>query len=370
MKFRIGREEWLGGLQAALGAVDRKQAVPILGNFLVRAREGEVVVWGTDLEVEVRAAVSAEVLEEGETTVPGRKLWEIWRNLPGGSLAEVTTGAGRATFKVGSSRFTLSTLEAEAFPATEEFEASVAFRVPGEELRAAMEGTQFAMAQQDVRFYLNGLLLETRGKAVRVVGTDGHRLALCEMELGGVEWQELHQAIMPRKAVNEMLRLASVGEAEVLVEVGSQSLRATAGGLRLVARLVEGRYPEYERVIPDREVWDKHVVVDREALRQALVRAAILANERYRAVRLSLQAGRVRIQAENAEREEAEEEVDVEYQGGSLDIGFNVTYLVDALSAVRGERVRLYLQDENSSCLVEGEGAARRCRYVVMPMRL
>ena len=369
MKFRISREDWLPGLQLVLGAVDRKQAVPILGNILVRAGEGEVTVAGTDLELEVRSRTAAVVEQEGETTVPARKLWDIWRNLPGGAVGEVSMSGSRVTLKAGGGRFSLATLSAEGFPTLQPFEIGLSVEVPTERLREVLERTSFAMAQQDVRFYLNGLLLEVHEGLVRVVATDGHRLALCETAAVTRADEVPRQVILPRRAALELVRILAGGESRVVLEVGPQALRATVGDIRLVTRLVEGRFPEYERVVPDPQVWDKHVVVDREDLRQALIRAAILANERYRAVRLCASKGRLVIQSENAEKEEAEEELLAEYGGPRIEIGFNVAYLVDAVTAAGGEQVRIALQDEGSSCLIDTVGELG-CRYVVMPMRL
>jgi DNA polymerase-3 subunit beta len=373
MKFRIAREEWLPVLQVVLGAVDRKQAVPILGNVLVSAERGEVLTTGTDLEIEVRAVAAAEVEREGRSTVTARKLWEIWRNLPAGAAVEIAATDSRVSLKAGSARFTLAALDPAGFPASQDFEAVVRFELPAERLRELVERTHFAMAQQDVRYYLNGLLFETReGGRLRLVGTDGHRLAICEtqVEADRLPAEGPHQAILPRKGVLELLRLGTEPGERVRVEIGAQALRVSAGLTRLSSRLVEGRFPEYERVVPDPAVWNRHVVAEREPLRQGLVRAAILANERYRAVRLNLEAGRLRIQAENAEQEEAVEELAVEYEGTPIEIGFNVGYLVDAIAAVRSERVRMCLQDEGSSCLIDGYEGSEGCRYVVMPMRL
>lgn len=368
MKLSIAREAWLPALQVALGAVDRKQAVPILGNLLIRAVKDQVLVWGTDLEVEVRAVSPAEVQVEGATTIPARKLWEIWRSLPVGAVAEIAVSAGRATIRSGATRFTLATLDPEAFPIGQDFEPLLSVSLPAAEFKGVLEGVHFAMAQQDVRYYLNGLLLEAGDGRLRAVATDGHRLACCDTSIAGCAG-EAQQAIVPRKAVGELLRLAAADGERASVEVGVQSLRVSVGDVRLTARLVEGRFPEYERVIPDPEVWDKHVFVGREDFRQALSRASILANERYRAVRLSVTKGRLGIQSENAEREQVDEELEVEYEGLPLVIGFNVTYLIDAVSAIPDERVRLCLNDENSSCLLMAESGAA-CRYVVMPMRL
>jgi DNA polymerase-3 subunit beta len=370
MRFKISKESWLPALQSVMGAVDRKQAIPVLGNVLVEAEGSDVLVCATDLEVEIRARAPAEVLEGGRSTLPARKLWEIWRNLPSGGVGEVSVSGGRATLKVGRSRFGLATLPAEGFPGSPELESKVSFRLPMGRLRRLMEGTHFAMAQQDVRYYLNGLLLEVGEGRLRAVGTDGHRLALCEEEVEGLAvGVEPQQAIVPRKGVMEVLRLLADLDETVEVELGAQIVRVSSGSARLTSRLVEARFPEYERVIPDPSVWDKHVVVGREVLRQGLVRAGILANERYRAVRLTLGQGRLGLWAENTEREQAEDEVEAEYEGPRLEIGFNIAYLVDALSAIEDEKVRICFSDENSSCLLQGAGDSG-CRYVVMPMRL
>ena len=368
MKLTIAREAWLSALQMAYGAVDRKQAVPILGNLLIEATPGKVAVWGTDLEIEVSATASADVQVEGKTTIPARKLWEIWRSLPPGSVAEISAAGGRATIRSGPTRFSLTTLEPEWFPLTQGFEALVTVTLPATELKTLLERVHFAMAQQDVRYYLNGLLLEVGEGRLRAVGADGHRLALCDAKLVGNQG-EILQAIVPRKAVGEVMRLGYGEAQEATLEIGAQALRVTTGDLRLVARLIEGRFPEYQRVIPDPEVWDKHVLVEREELRQALSRAAILANERYRSVRLSVTSGRLGIQSENAEHEQVEEDLEVDYEGPPIVIGFNVGYLIDAVSAIPGERVRLCLNDDNSSSLLLAE-TETACRYVVMPMRL
>jgi DNA polymerase-3 subunit beta len=223
------------------------------------------------------------------------------------------------------------------------------------------------MAHQDVRYYLNGLLFDMGDGTLRAVATDGHRLAIAEMPIAGVE--AARQVIVPRKGISELLRLLGGGEEEVRIDVGSNAIRMTLPEVRLTSKLIDGKFPDYRRVVPTEEASDKQVVVDRELLRQALARAAILSNDKYRAIRLTLEPNRLRVVANNPEQEEAEDEVEVVYDGESLEIGFNVSYLIDALSALPGEEAMLHLGDASSSCLITPKGEGD-CQYVVMPMRL
>ncbi len=369
MKIYINRDALLKPLQIVSGAVERRHTLPILGNVLIQALDGEVSFVATDMEVELVARTRDVRCDAGEATVPARKLMDICRALPSEAEVEMEVSEGRARIRSGRSRFSLATLPASDFPSTEVVGEEGGFALPGHVLKGLLEHTQFAMAQQDVRYYLNGLLLESRGPGLRAVATDGHRLALCEVPVDGEALGEGVQIIVPRKGVLELVRLLADSAEVVKVTVGSQAVQVVVGDVRLTSKLVDGRFPDYERVVPDAEACDKHVVADREALRQGLQRAAILANEKYRAVRVSLSDGLLRVLAHNPEQEEAEEEVEVTYAGGALEIGFNVSYLIDALSAIGGHQVRLDLSDGNSSCLIRSvEGSA--CEYVVMPMRL
>jgi len=264
------------------------------------------------------------------------------------------------------SRFTLSTLPAAEFPTVDEINAEQTLQVPVKDLKRLLEKTHFSMAQQDVRYYLNGMLLETSAKLLRSVATDGHRLALCEIDLpsGGKPGQ---QVIVPRKGVLELQRILAADDAIAEVSVGSNHFRVEIGEIRLTSKLIDGRFPEYGRVIPNNP--PRIVKAVRDDLRQALQRAAILSNEKYRGIRFALNTGVLTIQAHNPEQEEAEEEVEVGYEGGELEIGFNVNYLLDALAAVEGGEVSIGLTDGNSSCLITSVTDAG-ARFVVMPMRL
>ncbi len=364
MKITASREDILGPLQSVIGVVERRQTMPILANVLLSARDNRLSVTGTDLEVELVATHEASVQQAGEVTLPGRKLLDIFRALPEASSVSLATEGERATLRAGRSRFTLSSLPASEFPVVEEIGAQQQLAIPQSALRQLIDKTHFSMAQQDVRYYLNGMLLETDGNVLRAVATDGHRLALCETALDA--GAKPSQVIVPRKGVLELQRLlGSSGTLELAI--GTNHVRASIGDIRFTSKLIDGRFPEYGRVVPLHP--SKRVEGDREQLRQSFQRTAILSNEKYRGIRLSVAPGLLTIQAHNPEQEEAEDQVEVSYQGEELEIGFNVTYLLDALTALESERVEICLTDPNSSCLVQAPGAAN-AKYVVMPMRL
>ena len=365
MKFSAEREAILKPLQAVIGVVERRQTMPILSNVLLKAADGTLAVTATDLEVELVAEGSVDVLDPGEITVPGRKLHDIFRALPEGAHVDVTQSGDRVTIKAGRSRFTLSSLQAVDFPSTDGVDADQEISLPFAELRRLIDNTHFSMAQQDVRYYLNGLLLETEGNILRAVATDGHRLALSEYTLDKPAAHD-GQIIVPRKGVLELNRLLS-GDGEVKLVFGANHLRVQLPGTRLTTKLIDGRFPEYGRVIPKKST--NVVLADRSALKSALQRAAILSNEKYRGVRLELSENSLVMQANNPEQEEAEEALEVEYSGEAMEIGFNVTYLMDALTAVDADVVQLGLLDSNSSCLITKVGE-EQTKFVVMPMRL
>ena len=366
MKFKIQREALLKPLQQIIGVVERRQTLPVLGNILVQANERGLTLTATDLEVELVAKVDLDVGGGGETTLPARKLLDICRTLPDEAWLEISVEQDRASVRSGKSRFTLATLPASDFPVIEELKSVQAFELPQKDLKELIERTHFSMAQQDVRYYLNGLMLELDRKGLRSVATDGHRLAMCEMAANtGVS--ESQQVIVPRKGVQELLRLLESEAGEVQIQLGSNHIRVSTPEIRFTSKLIDGRFPDYHRVMP--KACDKQIQAERGQLRQALARTSILSNEKYRGIRLSLDKNILKIQAHNPEQEEAEEELEVQYGGELLEIGFNVTYLLDALGALPGEDVRILLSDANSSCLIE-EGQRGHCKYVVMPMRL
>jgi DNA polymerase-3 subunit beta len=365
MKFTAAREAILKPLQTVVGVVERRQTMPILSNVLLTAEGKKLSMTATDLEVEMVADGEVKVETGGEITVPGRKLHDICRAIPENAAVEISLTGERLTVKAGRSRFTLSTLRAADFPTVEEIAAKQTLRLARKDLRRLVDKTHFSMAQQDVRYYLNGLLLETEKKKLRAVATDGHRLALSEIELATVTTRE-EQMIVPRKGVLELNRLLD-GDGEVELTLGTNHIRAQFDGVRLTSKLIDGRFPEYSRVIPHQP---KNVMsADRTLLRQALQRTAILSNEKYRGVRLELSPNSVVLQANNPEQEEAVETLEVQYSGDAMEIGFNVNYLLDALAAVDSDQVELGVTDSNSSCLIREPGKDAT-KFVVMPMRL
>ena len=365
MKLTASREALLKPLQAVIGVVERRQTMPILANVLLVAKDGQVAVTATDLEVELVATTEVEVGAAGEVTVPGRKLLDICRALPDGAEVSISLSGEKLSVKSGRSKFSLMTLPAAEFPTVEDINAGQTLTVSQATLAKLLEKTHFSMAQQDVRYYLNGLLLETGKKHLRAVATDGHRLALCEVELDDKKMPE-QQVIVPRKGVLELQRLMGE-EGDLEIELGNNHIRIQLEGIRFTSKLIDGRFPEYERVIPKESA--NELTADRGAFRGALQRTAILSNEKYRGIRLVIRDSGVVLQAHNPEQEEAEEELEVEYSGEDIEIGFNVNYLLDALGAVESDQVTLSVQDSNSSCLIRQPGN-EDCTFVVMPMRL
>ena len=365
MKLTAAREDLLTPLQSVIGVVERRQTMPVLANVLLSARENRLNITGTDLEVELVASSMVNVQQGGDITIPGRKLLDIFRSLPEQASVTLSTEGERMSIKAGRSRFTLSTLPAAEFPLVEEINAQQTLTVAQAEFRRLIDKTHFSMAQQDVRYYLNGLLLETEGSALRAVATDGHRLALCEMTLED-RAKSNQQVIVPRKGVLELQRILG-SEGKIELAIGTNHVRAQIGTIRFTSKLIDGRFPEYGRVIPASPA--RKVEADRELLRQALQRTAILSNEKYRGIRLTARPDLLVIQAHNPEQEEAEDQVEVTYQGEEVEIGFNVNYLLDALGAIETDKVEIGLTDSNSSCLIHAPGTTQT-RYVVMPMRL
>ncbi len=366
MQFEIDRDSLLRPLQAVIGVVERRQTLPVLANVLLEIGDGRLAVTATDLEVELRAQVDLEAGEPGQVTVPARKLMDIVRNLPDDSRVTVTRESERVVVRAGRSRFALTTLPAEDFPTVDQVEASHRVSVPQAQLRWLIEKTHFAMALQDVRYYLNGLLVELAPQHLRAVATDGHRLAMAELA-PNLDLEEPTQVIVPRKGIQEMLRLLDSSEDPVELVLGTGHVQVTLPEIRFTSKLIDGRFPDYQRVIPAED--GPSAQVDRETLRKALVRASILSNEKYRGVRFGFEPEQLRIQSNNPEQEEAEEEIPASFDGDAIEIGFNASYMLDALAAIDEPSVTVYVRDGSSSALVLGE-KGRDARYVVMPMRL
>ncbi len=364
--MKATRETLLKPLQMIAGVVERRQTLPILGNVLVRVNGDEVTLAATDLEVELRTRFQVEAGRDEDFTLPARKFLDICKALPEGVVVALDVEGDKAVLRAGRGRYSLGVLPAQDFPSVEEKAAIESFEIAEDVLKGLLERTQFAMAQQDVRYYLNGLLLEVRGGRIRAVATDGHRLAISEAEDEDLLGKDI-QVIVPRKAVMELGRLLEKKGSKIGVEISSAHIKVTIAETTFISKLIDGRFPDYERVMPRGEA--EVLVADKEMLRQALIRTAILSNEKYRGIRFKLEKGSAELVAHNPEQEEAEERVEVDYDGKEMVVGFNVGYLLDVINVLETDKVQLSLVDANSSCLIRGEGR-EDSRYVVMPMRL
>lgn len=365
MKFSIPREALLAPIAQVVNVVERRQTLPVLANFLIEAVDEGLRITGTDMEVELVARANADVAQTGSITVPARKLVDICRALPDGVQMNIQLNVDKLAIHAGRSRFTLSTLPASEFPSSDQSESLASYQVSQSKLRRLVDKTSFAMAHQDVRHYLNGLLLEFRDDQVRAVATDGHRLALSEMDadLSG----EPRSLIVPRKGVLEINRILEDIDEPLNVIVGQGFLRIDRERIIMTTKLIDGRFPDYEAVIP--MATDNALQANRSEMIDALQRAAILSNEKYRGVRLDMEPGIVRVVAHNPQQEEAVEEIEAKHNFDQLKVGFNVNYLLDALNAIDGEQVRVALRDANSSCLVTAIDSDN-VRQVVMPLKL
>ena len=369
MKLTLQREQLLKPLQMVIGAIDSKQAMPILSNVLLQTNENRLSVTGTDLEIELigQSLLPAMHPEKTELTVPARKLMDICKALPDEAAIELYQEKDRIILKSQRSRFTMSTMPAADFPSVESSQANLSFTIPQAELLTLLQRTAFAMAHQDVRYYLNGMLFEFSDNSIRTVATDGHRLAMQQVNLP-IEQAHRLQVIVPYKAIVELSRLLKDPEQGVEISVGNHHIRLVCSDFTFTTKLIEGRFPDYNRVIP--KSGTKNIIVDRDSLKQALMRTAILSNEKIRGVRFELRDGCLHLHSNNPEHEAAEETVDVDYQGEALDIGFNITYLIDALNVIQPGPVKLTLTDTNSSMRIDEPGQEDNSTFVVMPMRL
>ncbi|MDT8409037.1 MAG: DNA polymerase III subunit beta [Wenzhouxiangellaceae bacterium] len=365
MKFSIQREALLVPITQVVGVVERRQTLPVLGNFLLEVDEDSLKVTGSDMEVEMVGVVSADVAQPGSVTVPARKLVDICKALPEGMRIDVQLNGEKLALHAGRSRFTLATLPASEFPSSDAGGDADRLSVSEQQLGWLIDKTSFAMANQDVRHYLNGLLLEFRNGMLRAVATDGHRLALAEIpaDVDG----DGRSLILPRKGVMELARILGGEDEPVQIALGNNYLQVTRRGLTLTSKLIDGRFPDYEAVIPISQ--DKGMTLERQDFMRALQRAAILSNEKYRGVRIESIDGALRIVAHNPQQEEATDEVEAEHNYDSLVVGFNVNYLLDGLGAIDGEKVRLSLKSADSSCLITAVDNDN-VRQVVMPLKL
>jgi DNA polymerase-3 subunit beta len=365
---QIERDALLKPLQAVTGIVEKRHTLPILSNVLIERRQGSLTMVATDLEIQVaaRMELGKGAGEDAGLTVSARKLQEILRALPDGSEAGLEVQNNRLQVRSGKSRFNLQTLPVGDFPSmAEPGTAQAQVSMPQKALRELLLLVQYAMAQQDIRYYLNGLLMVLEGAQVKVIATDGHRLSYAARPLG--QSQDKREVILPRKAVLELSRLLADSEDPVTIEIFGAVVRFGFGGTVLTTKIIDGKFPDYTRVVPTN--YQKRFSVQRQALLQSLQRAGILSNEKFRGVRWMVSSGSLRISCTNNEQEEAQEELEITYGGEALDIGFNITYILDVLNNVHSDAVECAFGDANSSMLVTVPDN-KEFRYVVMPMRI
>lgn len=366
MKFEIKREDVLRPLQIVSGVVEKKQTLPILSNILINLDNGQLKITATNLEMEVIATSQLDSSASGSTTVPVRKFLDTCKTLADDSIIKFSLVNNKAILTSQKTRFSLTTMPADDYPVIDTKSQLFGFKLKQKELKRLIDKTSFAMAFQDVRFYLNGLLLEITPTSIKTVATDGHRLAICSDDITtGVS--EETSIIIPRKAVLEISRLLEDSDEEVEVVIGENFIRVIFSDVIFTSKLVDGKYPNYDSVIP--KDTDKQINADKQLLKQCLIRTSILSNEKYRGIKLEISSGVLKATANNPDHEEAEDEIPIEYHGDKVEIGFNVNYLLDAISALDAEIVELNITDSNGSTLVKGV-SDDSCQYVVMPMRL
>jgi DNA polymerase-3 subunit beta len=360
------RDQILVPLQAVCGIVEKRHTLPILSNVLIEKQEDKLTLLATDIEIQITTSAQAVGSEKTALTVAARKLQDILRSLPDSAEVNLTLDDKRLQVKAGKSRFNLQTLPAEDFPRMSIADGQTSkIIMTQKQFKHLLALVQYSMAQQDIRYYLNGLLVIADGSEMRVVATDGHRLAFASEAL--TENLLRTEIIVPRKTVLELTRQLADSDEPLEIILTPTQVQFRFGSIELVSKLIDGKFPDYERVIPQQH--SKLINLNREQFLQSLSRAAILTNEKFRGVRLVLDKGSLKIISTNAEQEEAQEEIEVDYSGDSLDIGFNVTYLLDVLNNIAVETIQCRLADASSSALFmlpDNE----RFKYVVMPMRI
>jgi len=366
MQFSIKREELLAPLQILAGVVEKRQTLPILGNILLQVKDGTLSMTGTDLEVEIVGKINVpNIIEDGETTVSARKLMDICRALPDGSPIDFSFKNDTIRIKSGKSRFNLTTLPPNNFPNMESAADELTLKIAPADLRYLFEKTSFAMAQQDVRFYMNGLLLELSPGEIKTVSTDGHRLALCTLPCEAAKAES--KVIIPRKAVLELNKLLADEKDDVEITIGANQIQVATSKYKFTSKLIDSRFPDYNRVLP--RGGNKVITVQRDELKESLKRVGVLVHERHRGIRVQLNTDRLQLIAINAEQEMAEEQVNLSYDGEDLAVGFNVGYLLEILNAMEPGEVRLTFSDQNTGLLIE-ETKKDNCTFVAMPMHL
>ncbi len=366
MNISINKEKLLTPLQQVIGAVEKKQTMPILGNVLLKSSGKELRIIGTDRELELNSCIQLDEKIDIFTTLPARKLLDICKALPDNATIKLTIDDDKTILTSSKSRFTLITLPAADFPLLDEMDFIFKFNIQQKQFKKLLDKTSFAMAQQDVRYYLNGVMLEIEQNQIKIVATDGHRLALGAAS-GEYPVESTFQIIIPRKAVMELSRLLTTSDEEITIAISKSHIKIQLSDITFTSKLIDGKFPDYNRVIP--LDLNQQLIINKNILKETLQRISILCNEKYRGIRLTLDNNTLNIQANNPHQEEAEEEIYVDFNEAKIDIGFNVIYLIDVLNVIDTDNVKIHLKDANSSCVLSNDDN-ENFKYVVMPMRL
>ena len=368
MKFTTEKNEIVDALQMGASIAERRQTIPILANLRIVARDGKVEITATDLEIQIKTLTEVKkVVEEGEITVSARKMSELCRSLPDNEALEFDLNNGKLTVSSKNFHADFATISALDFPELESKEETNSLSISSSALQRLLNKTAFCMASQDVRYYLNGLLVEYKGGEVNAVATDGHRLALATSPLDKTITIDGERQILPRKAVLELSKILRQENEDIKITFGNSSLSIQDENLDFSTKLIDGKFPDYEKVLPSGD--PNSLEVSKESLQSALSRASVLSNEKYRGVRFALDKNTLKLTANNPEKESAEEFLDVNYNGNPMEIGFNIGYLLDVLGTIETDNVELNFYGEESSCLIREPGNQAEV-YVIMPMRL
>ena len=366
MNIKIDRELLLKPLGNVSGIVEKRHALPILSNLLLESKQGSLRFTATDLEMQISTQVKTELSEEFQITISAKKLFDITRALPESSKIDIQIEETKVIVKAKKSRFNLQTLPAQDYPVmTKEVDDAVELKLPQKKFKALLKQVDFAMAQQDIRYYLNGLLIEIKEKNINIVGTDGHRLSFTSTDLNTSGQQA--QVIVPRKTIVELVKLLNDTEDPVEISFSKNQVGFKFSDINLITKVIDGKFPDYSRVIP--EGHGNSFNINRSLLLDSMLRASILSNDKYRGIRMVIEGNNLKLVSNNSEHEQAEEELEIDYKGDKIDIGFNVTYLIDVLTNIQSDQLTIAFNDSSSSCLVTIPNN-EKYKYVVMPMRI
>lgn len=366
MNIQINRETLLKPLTSVTSIVEKRHTLPILSNLLLETKQNKILLTATDLEMQISLSVDGATGGDISTTISAKKLLDICRSLPDSSEINLATSDSRVTLKAGKSRFNLQTLPAADYPVMTKTQGqSTLVTLAQRQLKELLKQVEFAMAQQDIRYYLNGLLFEVSANRLNIVGTDGHRLSFTSTELK--QNYDKQEVILPRKTVVELIKLLDDSEEDVNIEISTNQVNFSFSNIKLISKVIDGKFPDYTRVIPTGH--QNTFTTERLGVLLAMQRASILSNEKYRGIRMVLSNNNLKLISTNSDQEEAEEELEINYGGDGLDIGFNVTYLIDVLNNTNSEQATFSFADANSSCLITVPNNIDY-KYVVMPMRI